>query len=100
MRSLDDAREAWLVLKTFTSVRELKDAVRPGPKGSVAVNGLRSACWMTFLLFDTLDMTVWQKTLTSSRSAYDSLRSHFLRFIENPDEVNLGFDPLSQESEV
>jgi TBC1 domain family protein 5 len=88
------------MLKTFTSVRELRDAVRPGPKGSIAVNGLRSACWMAFLLFDTLDATVWQKTLTSSRSAYDSLRSHFLRFIENPDEVNLGFDPLSQDSEV
>lgn len=53
-----------------------------------------------FLLFETLDRTTWAGTLAASRAAYDSLRAHFLRAIEHPDEVESAVDPLSDIKEV
>lgn len=100
MRSLDSARDSWQQLQTYSSLQDLKTALRLQDGASAATNGSRSACWKIFLLFETLDKHTWQKTLSSSRSAYNSLRAHFLRFIENPDDVDSGFDPLSQDAEV
>jgi TBC1 domain family protein 5 len=105
MRSLEHARASWQELQKHKTLRELKDAVRL-EHGLHSLNaggcsGFRSALWKTFLLFDTLDVAEWKRTLASSRSAYNSLRSHFFRFIDNPDDVGGGGqDPLSQESEV
>jgi TBC1 domain family protein 5 len=53
-----------------------------------------------FLLFNTLDRSSWPTSLTDSRTAYDSLRSHFLRAIEHPDEIESVVDPLSENEEV
>ena len=100
MRDLERARESWQEVKQYGSLRELSDAVRLNGSSSIATRGCRSACWKTFLLFDTLDTTIWPRTLSSSRSAYNSLRTHFLRHLENPDELALGYDPLSEETEV
>lgn len=100
MRSLESAREPWQELQQYHTLRDLKDAVRLDGRSSTSSNGLRSACWRAFLLFDNLDVDEWQRTLASSRSAYNSLRAHFFRFIDNPDDIGAGFDPLSQNAEV
>lgn len=102
MRSLEQARDSWQELSKYKTLRDLKDAVRLDDAGSsAATRGLRSAAWKAFLLCDSVDVVEWQRTLASSRSAYNSLRAHFFRYIENPDDVGAGYDPLSsQDSEV
>lgn len=97
MRSLEDARESWQTLKQYQSLRDLKDAVRLDGNLSLATGGCRSACWKAFLLFDTVDTSAWTRTLLSSRSAYNSLRAHFMRHLEDTDE---SYDPLSKDTEV
>lgn len=100
MRKLDDAKTSWQELAQYKTLRELKDGVRLDEHSSAATNGLRSICWKAFLLFDSLDVEDWQRTLASSRSAYNSLRAHFFRYIDNPEEIGSGFDPLTQDAEV
>ncbi|KAK5111012.1 hypothetical protein LTR62_005387 [Meristemomyces frigidus] len=90
MRSLEDASTSWQELKHYHSLHELREGTRisdnlPSP---IARSGLRSAAWKAFLLFDNLDTTAWPKTLAASRSAYESLRTHFLRHLDNPDEYD------------
>ncbi|KAF2718256.1 RabGAP/TBC [Polychaeton citri CBS 116435] len=97
MRTFGYARDSWQDLKSYSSLRDLKDAVRLNGRSSAGEDGLRSACWKAFLLFDNLDLQSWPKTLSSSRSAYNSFRLHFLQRLENSDDV---FDPLSEEAEV
>ncbi|KAK3176083.1 hypothetical protein OEA41_007405 [Lepraria neglecta] len=48
----------------------------------------------TFLLFKDTDQSAWTKTLSDSRSAYTSLKEHFLKNIENPDDLSAD-DPLT-----
>ena len=100
MRTLEQAKGSWRSLSRYRTVRDLKNAVRLEDGSSVATDGLRSFCWKVFLVFDTLDMNVCQRTLASSRSAYNTLRAHFLRYIDHPDDVGAGFDPLSQDTKV
>ncbi|KAK5693845.1 hypothetical protein LTR17_024971 [Elasticomyces elasticus] len=90
MRSLADATASWQELKQYKTLTGLQESVRlDGGHISPAVNaGLRSASWKTFLLFDSVDTTTWPKTLAASRSAYNSLRMHFLRQLENEDELD------------
>lgn len=97
MRRLADAKESWQELQQYPSLAELKEAVRLDGHISAPNNGLRSACWKAFLLFDNVDTASWPRTLLSSRSAYNSLRLHFLRHIENPEEQA---DPLAEETDV
>ncbi|MCJ1469655.1 hypothetical protein MMC07_008291 [Pseudocyphellaria aurata] len=49
-----------------------------------------------FLLFENLDKSTWKKTLSDSRSAYTSLREHFLRDIDHPDDLS-AIDPLTDD---
>ena len=100
MRSLSSAKEAWEELKHYQSLHELRIAIRLDGPSSIATAGCRSACWRAFLLFDTLDMSTWPRTLSSSRSAYDSLRAHFRRHLDNEDELAASFDPLAEQNEV
>lgn len=100
MRDLDTARNSWQALKHYLTLPELREAVRLDGQFSIATDGCRSACWKTFLLFETLDTSTWTRTLSSTRSAYNSLRSHFLRHIENLDEIDREEDPLSESNEV
>ena len=98
MRKLDSARESWEALKQYETLPALKQATRlDDHHRSAPTLGLRSACWKAFLLFDDVDTAAWPRTLSSTRSAYNSLRMHFLRRLENPDEVA---DPLSEETDV
>ena len=100
MRSLDSARDSWQELKRYHSLSELKEAARLDGHTSACSAGLRSACWKAFLLFDTLETPQWPRTLQSSRSAYNSLRMHFMRDVENADDLEANFDPLNEQKDV
>jgi len=101
MRSLESARSSWQELKRYRTLQELKEAIRLDDRSSsIAQAGCRSACWKAFLLFDTLDVTVWQRTLTSSRSAYNALRSHYFRDIDHLDGDDGNYDPLGEDTET
>lgn len=52
-----------------------------------------------FLLFENLDRSTWSKTLRDSRSAYASLKEHFLRDITHPDDLSAA-DPLADDETV
>lgn len=99
MRSLESASASWTELRSYGTLDDLKRAVRiEGHTSATSSAGLRSACWKIFLLFDSLDMSTWVRKLAASRSAYDSLRMHFLGRLENPDIF--ANDPLSDCGEV
>lgn len=101
MRSLQNASASWQELKRYHSLPELREAVRLDGRTSAAEGaGLRSACWKAFLLFDTVETSTWPKTLASSRSAYNSLRMHFLQYLDDLEERDVGYDPLSEDAEV
>lgn len=53
-----------------------------------------------FLLFESTDQSTWSRTLSDSRSAYGSLRSHFLKYIEHPEELSSSIDPLNDDQAV
>ncbi|KAK6414925.1 hypothetical protein LTR95_017659, partial [Oleoguttula sp. CCFEE 5521] len=99
MRSLDDARDGWQELKKHRDIHSLKSAARIPPATHSApytTLGIRSASWKAFLLFEDVNTSQWPRTLLSSRSAYNSLRMHFLRQVEDGDEQA---DPLSDETD-
>ncbi|KAL8854814.1 MAG: hypothetical protein Q9221_000320, partial [Calogaya cf. arnoldii] len=78
-----------------TKISDLRTAVKDTNGNSPSVKGLRSICWKAFILFENLDKSTWTKTLTDSRSAYGTLRDHFLKDIEHPD--NISADPLTAD---
>ena len=99
-------------------IADLKAAVKKNGRQSPCVRGLRSICWKVsnhpsvrqkgrklmelgkaFLLFNDLDRPKWTKTLSDSRSAYNSMKEHFLKNIENPDDL-VADDPLSDSDSV
>ncbi|MCJ1244124.1 hypothetical protein MMC30_001322 [Trapelia coarctata] len=96
MRSLAETRSRWDATFAHNSnLSDLKASVRN--KGENPCNiGLRSICWKAFLLFENLDRSTWSKTLRDSRSAYASLREHFLRDITYPDDLS-AVDPLADD---
>ncbi|KAL2043139.1 hypothetical protein N7G274_004199 [Stereocaulon virgatum] len=95
MRPIDETKARWEVtLANSASVSELRTALKTNNNRSPCVIGLRSICWKTFLLFKNTDKSAWNKTLSDSRSAYASLKEHFLKNIENPDDVSAD-DPLT-----
>ena len=101
MRTLEQASQSWQELKNYASLKELGEAVRlDGHTSAVASAGLRSACWKAFILLESVDTAEWPKTLASTRSAYNSLRMHFLRHLEDPDELEGDYDPLNEETDV
>ncbi|KAI9646210.1 hypothetical protein NHQ30_005650 [Ciborinia camelliae] len=101
MRSLEDAsdkRAKWQVtINSASSLAELKQSVRLDGEDSPCQGGLRSICWKTFLLFQSTEITSWVRGLEDSRSAYTSLREHFLRFIEHPNDLGSSLDPLDDD---
>lgn len=62
------------------------------------VDGIKKGV-KAFLLFENLDKSTWMKTLSDSRSAYTSLKEHFLKHIEHPDDLS-GSDPLTEDENV
>ena len=100
MRSLESARDVWTEFKRYQMLQELKVAVRLDGSSSLATIGGRSACWKVFLLFEDLDTSSWIRTLNSARSAYNSLRSHFLQSVEDAGDSGAPYDPLSEKTDV
>lgn len=101
MRSLEAAANSWRELHEYTLLGDLREATRiEGHSSAVASAGLRSTAWKACLLFETLDTSTWLKTLASSRSAYDSLRMHFLRDLENQEELGPGDGLADGEKDV
>jgi TBC1 domain family protein 5 len=121
MRELANALPAWEQLSKYSSLEEFKHALFDTEEELPTITGLRSLCWRVrllvapvhlliylslsrnvqiFLLFQNLDHKSWPASLSNSRSAYDSLRTHYLRAIEHPDEVGSAVDPLSTDEEV
>ncbi|KAK4697329.1 TBC1 domain family member 5, partial [Lecanoromycetidae sp. Uapishka_2] len=95
MRSISETRARWeATLANRSGLSDLRKAIKDSNKQNPCLNGLRSICWKVFLLFKTLDKPAWVKTLHDSRSAYTSLREHFLKNLENPDDLSAE-DPLT-----
>ncbi|TKA74040.1 hypothetical protein B0A49_02725 [Cryomyces minteri] len=99
MRSLEDANRCGLLMDKLKCLSDLRALVRVGNGTVPLAAGLRSTCWKAFLLFESTDRTKWPAILADSRAAYVSLRSHFLRAIEHPDEIESAIDPLSESDE-
>ena len=76
---------------------DLREAVRLGNGRDPCETGLRSVCWRAFLLYGPISQASWPKKLLEGRQAYSSLRDHFLRFIDNPDDINSNTDPLADD---
>jgi TBC1 domain family member 5 len=56
--------------------------------------------YQALLLYDSLDLSAWPQRISNSRSAYSSLRDHFLKYIEHPDNLDSTVDPLTEDDEV
>lgn len=52
------------------------------------------------LLHREIDRSQWSIQLSDSREAYTSVRQHFLKYINNPDELPSTVDPLAEDAEV
>ncbi|MCJ1377915.1 hypothetical protein MMC17_001011 [Xylographa soralifera] len=97
MRSWAETIIRWEATFAHSSnLSDLKASVRDGTNENPCESGLRSICWKAFLLFENLDRSTWSKTLHDSRSAYSSLRDHFLHNIEHPDDLSAA-DPLADD---
>ncbi|KAF1810869.1 RabGAP/TBC, partial [Eremomyces bilateralis CBS 781.70] len=99
MRSLGEAQKCWAQLDDFTTLDHVRTYIKEHGTAGPSLSGLRSVCWKAFLLFNSLDRDTWSSTLQSSRTAYQSLREHLLKYIENPNEVETAVDPLSESEE-
>ncbi|KAF2875475.1 rab-GTPase-TBC domain-containing protein [Massariosphaeria phaeospora] len=98
MRTLSEAEKHWRQLDDFHSLTDLKIFVSSHKEPQIT-SGLRSVTWKIFLLFKTLDRSSWPTHLSDSRTTYESLRSHYLRAIQHPDEFESSVDPLSENEE-
>ncbi|ETN45617.1 uncharacterized protein HMPREF1541_09449 [Cyphellophora europaea CBS 101466] len=76
---------------------DLRQAVRDGEGFDPCESGLRSVCWKAFLLYGPVSQASWPKQLADSRGTYTSLRDHFLRFIDHPNDLNSQADPLADD---
>lgn len=54
-----------------------------------------------FLLHEDVDKpNTWLAQIETSRDAYTALRTHFLKYIERPDDLSSAVDPLAEDEEV
>lgn len=98
MRSITEARTQWQELKDFKSLNDYKLSIHSQTADHPLIS--RSIYWKTFLLFESSDHSEWLRRLGHSRSAYASLRNHFLRGLQHSDELDVEADPLSEDSAV
>ncbi|KAH8692892.1 putative TBC domain protein [Talaromyces proteolyticus] len=100
MKTVEEARRRWEILSSHgKSTNDLRQAVKAEEKGSPCDDGLRSVYWKAFLLYDNLEQPEWTQRLSDTRSAYDSLKDHFLKYIKHPDDLESTVDPLAEDDE-
>ena len=97
MRPLPDIQKRWSLLSDDSIGVDFRTSVRDGDTVDPCEAGLRSVCWKSFLLYGPISLSTWPKKLSESRSAYSSLRDHFLRFIDNPNDIHSATDPLADD---
>ncbi|KKY21005.1 putative tbc domain [Phaeomoniella chlamydospora] len=98
MRSIGETRKKWATLFSDEAIGlDLREAVRETEAPNPCEEGLRSICWKAFLLYGPPSQSSWPKKLAESRNAYTSLRAHFLRYIEHPDDLQSNVDPLADD---
>ncbi|KAF7510595.1 hypothetical protein GJ744_006207 [Endocarpon pusillum] len=100
MRTLEASKKRWNLCFSEDKIGfDLREAVRDlEDEPSPCQDGVRSVCWKAFLLYGPLSHTSWPKKLTESRDAYFSLREHFLRYIDHPDDLQSAVDPLADDA--
>ncbi|OJD20343.1 hypothetical protein ACJ73_08322 [Blastomyces percursus] len=100
MKTVEEARKRWHSLFSGrSSLAELKQELKSKDGDRLCENGLRSVCWKAFLVHQNLDTASWPAEISNSRTAYQSLREHFLRYIEHPDDLPSTADPLAEDDE-
>ena len=99
MRSADETIRRWRSLFETSVGVDLREAIRDESGVDPCESGLRSVCWKSFLLLGPLSARTWPKRLAESRSAYNSLRDHFLRFIDHPNDLHSSTDPLADDDQ-
>ncbi|KZF22220.1 RabGAP/TBC [Xylona heveae TC161] len=97
MKSREDLQKRWRFVAESSSISSLKSAVRKPANENPCICGFRSICWKIFLLFQDFDHLIWNQKLLASRRAYDSLRQHFFRNVERPNNIDSEFDPLTED---
>ncbi|OAT08726.1 TBC domain-containing protein [Blastomyces gilchristii SLH14081] len=100
MKTVEEARKRWHSLFSGrSSLAELKQELKSKDGDKLCQDGLRSVCWKAFLVHQNLDTASWPAEISNSRTAYQSLREHFLRYIEHPDDLPSTADPLAEDDE-
>lgn len=99
--SCHHVRKRWSLLFSDDSIGvDLRQSIKDGDGFNPCEEGLRSVCWKAFLLYGPPSRASWPKKLAESRSAYTSLRDHFLRYIDHPDDLQSAVDPLADDDNV
>lgn len=100
MRHFGDTERRWLLLFNTSIGVDLRQAIKDNDEFDPCKDGLRSVCWKVFLLNGPLSKASWIKKTKDSRSAYGSLRDHFLKYIDNPNDLHSSADPLVDDESV
>ncbi|PGH33172.1 hypothetical protein GX50_04014 [[Emmonsia] crescens] len=100
MKTVEEARKRWdSLFNSNSSLAELKRALRDNDGARLCDDGLRSVCWKAFLVHRNMDCASWPAQISDSRAAYLSLREHFLKYIQHPDDLPSTADPLAEDDE-
>lgn len=97
MRQFQDIEKRWSLLFNTSIGVDLRQAIRDDGDFDPCEDGLRSVCWKSFLLNGVLSKATWTRKLKDNRSGYTSLRDHFLKFIDNPNDLDSSTDPLADD---
>ncbi|OJD17794.1 hypothetical protein AJ78_02147 [Emergomyces pasteurianus Ep9510] len=99
MKAVEEARKRWdVVFASNSSLAELTQALRNKDGRVLCEDGLRSVA-QAFLVHRNLDTASWPVQISDSRAAYMSLRDHFLKYIQHPDDLPSTADPLAEDDE-
>lgn len=100
MRQFQDVEKRWSLLFNTSIGVDLRQAVKDEGDFDPCEDGLRSVCWKSYLLNGPLSKATWVRKSKESRSGYASLRDHFLKHIENPNDIHSSTDPLADDENV
>ncbi|RMZ91393.1 hypothetical protein DV736_g1374, partial [Chaetothyriales sp. CBS 134916] len=97
MRPVVDIQKRWATIFEGPIGVDLRTSVRDDDGVDPCETGLRSVCWKSFLLYGPVSQSTWPKKLAESRSVYVTLRDHYLKFIDHPDNLYSTADPLADD---